>query len=42
MVTEYLKIGIGLERLFFFIIIDIMVLHLVCCLWLIVASLGAT
>jgi hypothetical protein len=42
MLTEYLKIGLGLERLFFFVIIDILVLHIVSCLWLIVAQFGAT
>lgn len=41
MVTEFLKIGLGFERLFFFILIVILVLHLVSCLWLIVGQMGA-
>lgn len=41
MLTEFLKIGLGFERLFFFILIDILVLHLVSCIWLIVGQMGA-
>jgi hypothetical protein len=37
--TEFLKIGIGFERLFFFIMIFMMVLHIIACLNLIIAAL---
>jgi hypothetical protein len=40
--TEWLKIGLGFERLFFFIIIFLLGMHLSACFWLITASFMAT
>lgn len=40
--TEWLKIGLGFERLFFFIIIFVLGMHLFACFWLITASFNAT
>lgn len=40
--TEFLKIGLGFERLFFFILIFMLALHILTCLNLIVASMYAT
>lgn len=37
--TELLKIGLGCERLFFFILLFILALHLAACFWLICASI---
>lgn len=39
--TDFLSIGLGFQRLFFFIMIFLLLLHIVSCLWLIVASLYA-
>jgi hypothetical protein len=39
--NEVLKIGLGFERLFFFILIFVLSLHIVSCLWLICANLYA-
>lgn len=39
--TDWLKIGLGFERLFFFIIIFILGMHLSACFWLITASFTA-
>lgn len=41
MLTEYLRIGLMFERLFFFILIDLLFLHIVTCLWLITATMYA-
>jgi len=41
LVTDYLKIGLGFERLLFLLLVDILVLHIVSCLWLICASMYA-
>jgi hypothetical protein len=40
--TEFLKIGLGFERLFFFIMIFMLALHILSCFNLIVASMYAT
>jgi Trk-type K+ transport system membrane component len=37
--TELLKIGLGCERLFFFILLFFLALHLAACFWLICASI---
>ena len=37
-INEYLKIGAGFERLFFFIMIFSLCCHVSCCLWLIIAA----
>ena len=37
--TEYLKIGVGLERLVFFVLIFSIACHVGTCLWLIIASI---
>lgn len=39
--NEFLKLGLGFERLFFFIMIFLLSLHIVTCLWLICASMNA-
>lgn len=36
--NEFLKIGLGLERLFFFVIVFIIVLHCLSCIWIITAQ----
>ena len=38
-VNETIKIGAGFERLFFFIIIFIMMCHIVSCLWVLAATI---
>lgn len=38
-VTQYLKIGLGFERLFFFVLVFFLTIHIGACLWLIVAAL---
>jgi Trk-type K+ transport system membrane component len=37
--TEFLKIGLGFERLFFFVLIFVIGIHLAACFWLITASM---
>ena len=37
--SEFLKIGLGFERLFFFSLIFFIVCHIFTCLWVIIASL---
>ena len=36
--NDILKIGLGFERLFFFVIIFIIMCHIMTCVWLIAAS----
>jgi hypothetical protein len=40
--VEFLKIGLGFERLFFLVLVFILMLHLFACFWLIVASINAS
>lgn len=40
-IHEYLQIGLGFERLFFFVVIFFLLCHIASCLWLIIASLIA-
>ena len=37
--TEYLKIGVGLERMVFFVLVFMVACHIATCLWLIIAAL---
>jgi Trk-type K+ transport system membrane component len=37
--NDFLKIGFGMERLLFFLIVFMLLSHLASCLWLIIASL---
>jgi inner membrane protein involved in colicin E2 resistance len=37
--TQYLKIGVGLERMVFFVLIFMIACHVGTCLWLIIASI---
>jgi hypothetical protein len=37
--TEMLKIGLGFERLFFFVLLFFLAIHLAACFWLITASM---
>lgn len=37
--TQYLKIGLGFERMFFFILVFFLTVHIGACLWLIVAGI---
>jgi len=39
--NEYLKVGLGYERLFFFLLISFILVHIVACLWVIVASFNS-
>lgn len=39
--TDFLKIGLGFERLFFFVLIFLLSMHLAACLWLLVATINA-
>lgn len=39
--SDFLSLGLGFQRLIFFIIIFMLLLHIMCCLWLIVASINA-
>jgi hypothetical protein len=34
-----LQVGLGFERLFFFFLISMIIMHIVTCLWIIVAAL---
>ena len=36
--NDYLKVGLGYERLFFFVLIFFILCHIVACLWIIVAA----
>ena len=36
--NDLLRVGLGFERLFFFILISIIIMHIVTCLWIIVAA----
>lgn len=38
--NEYLKIGLGLERLFFFVIVFVIIIHVISCIWVITARMG--
>jgi hypothetical protein len=38
-INEFLKIGFGMERLLFFLIVFLILSHLAACLWIIIASL---
>lgn len=38
-INEFLKIGLGMERLFFFGIIFFLLCHIATCLWLIIAAI---
>ena len=40
--NDFLKIGLGFERLFFLLLIFFVLIHIVTCLWLITASLFST
>ena len=37
--NDLLKIGLGFERLFFFLMIFLMLIHIVACLWVVIATL---
>ena len=37
--NDLLKIGLGFERLFFFLLIFLMLIHIVTCLWIVIATL---
>lgn len=37
--NDLLKVGLGFERLFFFVLISIIIMHIVTCLWIIVAAI---
>ena len=38
-INEFLKIGLGFERLFFFVLIFFLLCHIASCLWLIIAAI---
>jgi len=38
--NEFLKIGLGLERLFFFVIVFTILIHVITCLWIITSQMG--
>ena len=38
-INEFLKIGFGMERLLFFLIVFMILSHLASCLWIIIATL---
>ena len=38
--NEFLKIGLGLERLFFFVIVFMIILHVISCIWIITAQMA--
>lgn len=40
-VTQFLNIGLGFERMFFFVMIFLLSMHLAACFWLITASIEA-
>ena len=37
-ITEFLKVGLGFERLFFFVLIFVLLVHIACCLFVFVAQ----
>lgn len=37
--NEFLKIGLGLERLFFFVIVFMIIIHVISCIWIITAQM---
>ena len=39
-INEILKVGVGFERLFFFLVLFLMLSHIVSCLWILTASLS--
>ena len=41
-INDILKIGLGFERLFFFILIFLILCHICACLWVIIAVLNAS
>ena len=41
-INELMKVGVGFERLFFFLIIFLMLSHIVSCLWVLTASINET
>ena len=38
-VNDIVKIGVGFERLFFFLVLFLMISHIVSCLWVLTASI---
>lgn len=38
--NEFLKIGLGLERLFFFVIVFMIIIHVISCIWIITADMA--
>lgn len=38
--TDLLKVGIGFERLFFFMLISLVLIHIVSCLWIMIPQLS--
>jgi hypothetical protein len=38
--NEFLKIGLGLERLFFFVIVFMIIIHVISCIWIITAQMA--
>lgn len=40
--SEWMKLGLGMERLMFFIIIFILMIHLSACLWIITATINSS
>lgn len=41
-VNEIMKVGVGFERLFFFIMLFLMMSHIVSCLWVLTATINET
>ena len=41
-VNELMKVGVGFERLFFFIMLFLMMSHIVSCLWVLTATINET
>jgi hypothetical protein len=41
-INELMKVGVGFERLFFFLVIFFMLSHIVSCLWVLTASINET
>lgn len=39
---EFLKVGLGFERLFFFVLVFFLGMHIAACMWLIAASFSAS
>ena len=38
--NEFLKIGLGLERLFFFVIVSVIIIHVIACIWVITSQMA--